>query len=281
MDKLQYDSFYKFIVSLGTALITLPVLGFYFFVTDQFIPLITSEEIESLSPASQEMLNKQFQIFEEIYNISPFFLLISIVIGLALIVYGGIKWRSIQIELDAQVKLDTKTKQVTLTQMTPTEIASKVINEVSEQHEVNKIENSNITSISQKEYIQKYFDIENRAFKYIKNSLSRTYKITQNVRVGSCEYDFVATSKQSSADQLYEIKYLRSSQSMSYVSKTISNLNKSGIAYGESTQRNYQMNLIIVCPSPHVDINKELYSRFLNNNKYQFISCIVISEDDI
>lgn len=44
MDKLQYDSFYKFLVSLGMLLITLPVLAFLY-VLNMDCKLISQSEI--------------------------------------------------------------------------------------------------------------------------------------------------------------------------------------------------------------------------------------------
>ena len=51
MDKLQYDSFYKFLVSLGMLLITLPVLAFLY-VLNMDCKLISQSDYDNLSQIS-------------------------------------------------------------------------------------------------------------------------------------------------------------------------------------------------------------------------------------
>ncbi|RHP31166.1 hypothetical protein DWZ60_16195 [Blautia sp. AF34-10] len=47
MDKLQYDSFYKFLVSLGMLLITLPVLA-YLYILNTNYKLISQNDYDNL-----------------------------------------------------------------------------------------------------------------------------------------------------------------------------------------------------------------------------------------
>jgi hypothetical protein len=51
MDKLQYDSFYKFLVSLGMLLITLPVLAFLY-VLNMDCKIISQSDYDNLSQIS-------------------------------------------------------------------------------------------------------------------------------------------------------------------------------------------------------------------------------------
>lgn len=51
MDKLQYDSFYKFLVSLGMLLITLPVLA-YLYILNTNYKLISQNDYDNLSEIS-------------------------------------------------------------------------------------------------------------------------------------------------------------------------------------------------------------------------------------
>lgn len=51
MDKLQYDSFYKFLVSLGMLLITLPVLA-YLYILNTDYELISQNDYDNLSEIS-------------------------------------------------------------------------------------------------------------------------------------------------------------------------------------------------------------------------------------
>lgn len=51
MDKLQYDSFYKFLVSLGIVLITLPGLAFLYLLNTDY-ELISQVDYDNLSHIS-------------------------------------------------------------------------------------------------------------------------------------------------------------------------------------------------------------------------------------
>ncbi len=44
MDKLQYDSFYKFLVSIGAILIATPVIGIYQLFTGSYDIIISEQE---------------------------------------------------------------------------------------------------------------------------------------------------------------------------------------------------------------------------------------------
>lgn len=63
MDKLQYDSLYKFLVSLGVVLIALPIAAFVFIANSATL-IISQAEYESLSEYSiQDLEQREFIIF--------------------------------------------------------------------------------------------------------------------------------------------------------------------------------------------------------------------------
>ena len=49
MDKLQYDSFYKFIVSIGIVLIVAPLFCLHYLVSGSYDIIMTQEEANNLS----------------------------------------------------------------------------------------------------------------------------------------------------------------------------------------------------------------------------------------
>jgi hypothetical protein len=65
MNKLQYDSFYKFIVSIATLLITAPVLGIYYLFTGSYDILLSEQEYLDLSKISLESIQSR----EKLMNI--------------------------------------------------------------------------------------------------------------------------------------------------------------------------------------------------------------------
>ena len=54
MDKLQYDSFYKFLVSLGIVLITLPIFVLLYILNADYI-LISQNDYNNLSAISKSV----------------------------------------------------------------------------------------------------------------------------------------------------------------------------------------------------------------------------------
>lgn len=61
MDKLQYDSFYKFLVSLGIVLITLPIFVLLYILNADYI-LISQNDYNNLSAISLQSI-KTHEIF--------------------------------------------------------------------------------------------------------------------------------------------------------------------------------------------------------------------------
>ena len=68
MDKLQYDSFYKFIVSVGIVLIVAPLFCLHYLVSGSYDIIITQEEANSLSEVSADFLNIKMQYIQNIFH---------------------------------------------------------------------------------------------------------------------------------------------------------------------------------------------------------------------
>lgn len=63
MDKLQYDSFHKFMVSLGIILITLPIVAYIFLIKSE--PIILSQnDFNTLSTFSLKNISEKEHIIE-------------------------------------------------------------------------------------------------------------------------------------------------------------------------------------------------------------------------
>lgn len=111
MEKLQYDSFYKFLVSLGIVLITLPILALLYILNANYI-LISQNDYNNLSAISLQSLQTHEHILHFVQMIIPIISIPLIVIGIILIIIGSYKWYGIQKELDQQIKSDTITKKL-------------------------------------------------------------------------------------------------------------------------------------------------------------------------
>lgn len=268
MNKLQYDSFYKFLVSVGIILITAPIIGIYYYFTGTYDIIITQEEFSQLSEFSLQSLNNRMAISKIISIFFPWICFFLIVFGISCVIYGCIKWHKIQTDLDEQTHLDTVMKRLNAEKLTPSEVAESKINEVFEDSEISSGE-SNVLP-SRKQAIIRGFQIEDMFFKYISKKLHKDYDIQQNIRVGDKEYDIVAISKRNGTDYVFEIKAWNNSITNSLYRHTLQRLKIAAENYGQLSNRKYIAKLVIVSQPQYIKEFREHFDRILNNPKNNF-----------
>ena len=81
MDKLQYDSFYKFIVSVGIVLIVAPLFCLHYLVSGSYDIIMTQEEANNLSEISSDFLSIKIQYVQNIFKYLPIICIVFIIIG--------------------------------------------------------------------------------------------------------------------------------------------------------------------------------------------------------
>ena len=141
-------------------------------------------------------------------------MIIFIAVGLTCLIWGGIKWYKNQKERDKKINLENKELESKIYQLNPSEITEKTLKEL-DPNLLNRVSDS--ASI-----LSKAFKIENACYAYIRNNLGiRSYDVKQNLRVGSYEYDIIATSKRNDVDIIYEIKYYPNNISPSRIDKLV------------------------------------------------------------
>lgn len=253
MDKLQYDSFYKFLVSLGMLLITLPVLAFLYILNTDY-ELISQNDYNNLSEISIKRIHSSEQLLHFATTVMPIISIILIVIGLMLIIIGCYKWYSIQKELDEQIKSDTITKKINATQLSSAETVEKAANEISD-------EQNSITKVSS-EQVVKYMQIEDKCYKYFCRNLSRRYLLKQNLRIGKYEYDIVALSKHNKDDLIFEIKYWTFNITDNRLAYLIHNIKYMCENYKSITEHNCESVIVIVTSKENIE---KLKTRCLNH----------------
>lgn len=245
MDKLQYDSFYKFIVSVGIVLIVAPLFCLHYLVSGSYDIIMTQEEANNLSEISSDFLSIKIQYVQNIFKYLPIICIVFIIVGVIFTFWGCLKWLQIQKTLDQITKLDLEEKELHIQSMSAQEIAEKVINEDIENHENSnsdsQITPSNSTTSSR---IRKAFEIEDACYSYLKNKLKRKYNVHQNVKVGNCDYDIIASSKYNNIDLLYEIKYWNNPVSKATLARLVNQIEKQGISYENTAHRNF-LNILV------------------------------------
>ena len=123
VDKLQYDSLYKFLVSLGVVLITLPIAALIFLANGTML-LISQSDYENLSEYSIHNLEQHNYIVSLIIKFLPTISVLFFVAGIVLICVGLIKWHKIQKMLDIKIAAEAKIKELEADKMSNPAVAS-------------------------------------------------------------------------------------------------------------------------------------------------------------
>lgn len=279
MEKLEYDSLHKFLVSLGIVLIALPFVSLIYLLNAD-IALISQDEYDQLSQYSQYGLQQREQIMNFILKALPFLLVIMFITGVIFVIVGIRNWRKVQKDLDALVEAERIQKELDSSTLKNSEVLAKTESEVKENL---SLEESNIQS--QHDRILKYMEIEER---YFSNALpiafQRRHIFKRNVRIGKYDYDAIAISTESKCDIIFEIKYWCQPMPFSVISNTFDRLYKAGINYQTIQQRNFSCVLAIIAPKESIERirnNIEKHMQETSNSNHSKIDIQYIAEEDI
>ena len=274
MNELQYDSFYKFLVSAGVVLIAAPLFGLYYVLCNGNQILISQADFDALSETSSQFVRQRDQILLYVLRVLPYILIALILLGLICLIYGGIKWRNIQKELDEQTRLKTKEQKANIQKLTATEIAEKVVTETIDEQKLQSVE------ILTKDKISQAFHIENLCFEYIKRKYSKGYTVQQNIKFNKYACDVIATSHKDNVDFLFEIKYWTQIPPRNVLNRIIERMGKMGIAYESTVHRNFRCILMIVTPEASKKIISSSCNKYLINSSIP-IDVKVLTENNL
>lgn len=112
MNNLQFDSFQKFLVSIGTILLIAPLFAFQYLLSGAYDVIISSEEYSNLSDISLNLLSVRVNYLDSAFKYEPYICLLLMIIGLGLIILGCIRWYKIQVHIDDNLKYEHDTKKL-------------------------------------------------------------------------------------------------------------------------------------------------------------------------
>ena len=194
MEKINFDTLYKFLVSLGIILILIPFSVFVYLCSDSFGLRISTAELETYTETAQRIiLFKQsipLLLHHELFI--PFFAIFEM-LGLSLIFQGLYGWTELQ-------KMDNEIKECNLTEAQKK--ANKFPDKTSDDVIIHKI-CSNSSLPLMKEYI-----LIERYYHYLQTTL-KDCTVKRNVLVGNRTVDIIAfTNIEYGRDYLYSCKYI-------------------------------------------------------------------------
>ena len=121
--KFEYGDFYKFVVSLGVALIALSLVTPWLFLREPFDLLVPEFELQALTPSAPSIIIRRQRAADIALNVLPWFIVVCFACGLALILRGGWLWfRRSQQHLDEQQEIATIVARKQLHPATPERI---------------------------------------------------------------------------------------------------------------------------------------------------------------
>lgn len=213
MDRIKYDSLYKFIVSIGIACIILPFFMAGWLLKNQESIFITDYEINQLTDTAREIVLME-QDYKYIIISHPITccVIIAIWVGLGLVImtYGIVKWKKVQEKEDESKELSNALLMRQIRGLSTQETQQKVKEEIIEIE--TKVNEETVNNIQTK--IENYIDIENYVFEIIKRYF-HNYNVLENVKIGQQQIDCIALKKSDKMyDYIFEIKYIKNIESI-------------------------------------------------------------------
>ena len=195
MGNINYDSFYKFLVSIGIVMAALPVTVCVFLLTDSFNLQISETDLATYTQTAQEVIKHKQNIPLLIEKWYVKFIFIIFMTGGSYLVFWGLKkWYELQ-------KLDDIIKRREYEKSNAT--INKKIENMSDEQIIRKnglLEESGST-------VAKNLLIKQKVLHCIINS-KPSYIVRNNITIDEKEYDIVALSpNRFEKDYIYEVKY--------------------------------------------------------------------------
>lgn len=282
MDKLEYDSLYKFLVSLGIILIVLPVIAFVYLFNVEPI-LISQMDYDALSEFSLQMIANRNELVSFFIGIFPYFGGISICLGIGFLLYGLYKWGRNQSNLDKKLDAEATMQTLSLLGMTSKEVEDKVENEVKEAT-ADSVEDIDPMPVStQKSLMNQYRYAEELCLKYFSEKFGRKYSFKQNIRIGKFIYDLIGVSQKDDVDLLIEVKYWRNPEAVRFgLQDACKRMDDACENYQTVAHRNSTGIVFIVAPDERfADIKNAVDHNVMNalsGNKYRIVVKCVSEE---
>lgn len=269
MDKISFDSRYKFIVSLGIMLLVSPFIIIYILAEMSKDILITNKALNELNDISIEIMQMKQDTYIKIIssNILCGLLIGLFLIGMILIIIGLCEWGKVQkqeyrkLELENEhFELENKNLKLQFG-LSQNEQMAKVKRELSEDNKLLGKEESTVTNLE-------YFEIEQLVATKIVEEFSSTHDVVKGFKLGDAEYDVIARGKGFlEKDYIFEIKYLKSMITERWYTRIIEQIEKQSQNYSNKTNRlPYKQIIIVTEKENYMQVKNFINSKNKTNN---------------
>lgn len=280
MDKISYESRYKFIVSIGVVLTILPFGVLYSIIALSKDIIISKRRINELNGISKHIIEKLENNFFILINNPAFYLFLFLIFLMGMVsIFKGLKdWKDVQNKENHKKDLENEKLELENKKLkdefglSSKEQFDKVEQEVKEEQEI--IGEQSSTSL-----IKEYFNIEQRVATKIIKDFSKSHDVVYGFRLGKYEYDIVAKGKGFlDKDYFFEIKYLKNMINVAWYKKIIEKVNKQNENYQENTNRKPYVKIVFVTEKNNYNQVKEFINR---QKKINNLGVDIVEKDEI
>lgn len=212
--RFEYNDFYKFIASVGIALISLSVIIPWLFLRESFDLLVDKDTIAKLTPLAQSILENRQSLLQITINLVPAFSIGTFIFGLLTLLVGGMNWLNrTQKILDKVNELNLKILEQQLSSMTPEEARAQKEEEVKaqiEEYVEAPAERSTLEPDTLGGLVQSAYRVEKQLSDSLKRCFGTSHTVLTERQLGAATLDVVLLArKEPDKDYIFEVKYIR------------------------------------------------------------------------
>jgi len=253
--QIEYGDFYKFIVSIGIALMIAAVLLPWLFLREPFDLLLDSNQLARLTPSAQAIIIERQHFLARIIHLVPWFSGVLLVAGVSLATVGLSKWHRRQILRDRSEELGVKKQELELTAMSPDEVNAKLEADAEQEQQPQLPPQELVSSTN------RILNVEIALRERLIACLGNSHSVLSNQRLGSAQFDLILSSRSSGQpDVIIEIKYIRQGFGEGWLREIVGRLVLSNELYKQHLRRD-ALPLLIIIPSESAQLSKADFSR--------------------
>ena len=258
MNRIEFSDVNRFLTSLGLIFIGLAFFLPWFVNQNQQTLVIDSENLKKLTPTAQIVIKEQQDTLLFINNIFPYLSIGLIILGLALLLTGILRWNKRQTITDKIQDEELKSKEIqNLSSQDKRDIIAEEIvienaNNAEDEHEEEETINNNI---------DRYLNTENQIYLQLNAVYKTRFTFSQNIKIGDYNYDIIMKSKDTSvdSDRIVEFKFYANMLNLNNLKDAATQLVISSKSYDITFKRRTIPFLIVIYSQNEYDLNLKQY----------------------
>src|SRR5215469_5909843 len=189
MPEIDYGDFYKFLASVGIALIILAILTPWLFLREPFDLSIEAEHIKTLSPRAQDLVLKRQDMVSRIFPAIPAISCVLLVVGIVVTSIGLFHWHGRQKLRDRGEDYSVEIQRRELEGMSPDRIENRAAEDASQDSGVP------FETTTLQETAATVLRAGSQFHQFVTVCLSSSYRVLKNQSLGTAEYDVILQPK--------------------------------------------------------------------------------------